>query len=449
MRDEEGLEVVKILDFGISKVLTGEQRELTSKGLLMGTPIYMAPEQARGVAVDPRADLYAVGAILYRAVVGEPAHDADTLGALIAAKLENKIVPASQRNPELSESLDRVLATAMATDPGDRFADARAFRRALAGALGHSSSAAHVPVVRAAAPRAPAAPAQGARAPAPSARPAAGKSPAGKPTGGSVDRSLDQIDLGSLVALDDREGDAPAAALDDRPVSPDDPTLPPAGASQSRSGSAPKPPAQPSAPKRAAVSADAFAPPGADDRDLQLDLAVSSPRPSREEPPPSEPELEEQHSPELHSALRAGQARKRPAGRLTPLLALAGLLVVGGGGYLLLSGDSVEEKPAGPAQPQQVKITINVKPRWAEVRVDGVVQSTQPLWLQRSNREHRITVRATGYRSEALVITPERDLTIPVELHKVAVDKAPEPEPEARKKKKRRRSRRKKRRKKR
>jgi serine/threonine protein kinase len=112
---------VKVLDFGISKV--GDNKDgLTKTGTVMGTPDYMAPEQARGDRVDARADIYAAGAILYRAVTGKkPFEGLDDPMATLTAVLTQEPPRPSELNPAIPLSLELVIQKAMAKNPAERF----------------------------------------------------------------------------------------------------------------------------------------------------------------------------------------------------------------------------------------------------------------------------------------------------------------------------------------
>jgi len=111
---------VKMVDFGISKLDEG-QSGLTKTGVVMGTPAYMAPEQARGERVDARADIYAVGAILYRALTGrKPYEGLDPMATLTAVLCEDPPRPRSLA-PNIPEALELALQRAMAKDPGERW----------------------------------------------------------------------------------------------------------------------------------------------------------------------------------------------------------------------------------------------------------------------------------------------------------------------------------------
>jgi serine/threonine-protein kinase len=120
----------KILDFGISRV--ADKPALTHTGMIMGTPSYMAPEQARGERVDHRADIYAAGAILYRALTGQPPFDRDDPSATLVAVLAEEPPRPRSLNPEIPPDLEVVMQRAMAKAPDQRYATIDDFDRALA-----------------------------------------------------------------------------------------------------------------------------------------------------------------------------------------------------------------------------------------------------------------------------------------------------------------------------
>lgn len=124
---------VKVLDFGISRLDDGtEGTNLTKAGTVMGTPSYMPPEQARGARVDHRADIYAVGAILYRAVTGQLPFDRDDPMATVAAVLTEEPVRPRTLASEIPEGLEIVIQRAMAKDQQARFSTMRELDDALA-----------------------------------------------------------------------------------------------------------------------------------------------------------------------------------------------------------------------------------------------------------------------------------------------------------------------------
>jgi len=121
---------VKIIDFGISKHSNGSAK-LTRTGMVMGTPAYMAPEQARGEAVDHRVDIYAVGAILYRATTGhKPYEGADGAMVLTQVLTEEPYRP-RHHHPDISEPLELLIQRAMARDRADRHASMSELEAAL------------------------------------------------------------------------------------------------------------------------------------------------------------------------------------------------------------------------------------------------------------------------------------------------------------------------------
>jgi serine/threonine-protein kinase len=125
----DGRDYVKVVDFGISKSLKpGEQEpespRLTQTGMVLGTPLYMSPEQARGEdQLDQRIDVYALGVILYEMITGEvPFRGTNYLG-IISQVLTHDVVPPRLLRPDLaiSEACERVILKAMAKDRGERY----------------------------------------------------------------------------------------------------------------------------------------------------------------------------------------------------------------------------------------------------------------------------------------------------------------------------------------
>lgn len=130
----------KILDFGISRsVRQGVERPSaisTQDGMIIGTPDYMSPEQARGETdIDKRADVYAMGVILYRGLTGRLPFLSDTVGELLVQILTATPPRVRDLNPDVDSALSAMVEQAMARNRDDRFADARALRRALRGAM--------------------------------------------------------------------------------------------------------------------------------------------------------------------------------------------------------------------------------------------------------------------------------------------------------------------------
>jgi serine/threonine-protein kinase len=127
---------VLLTDFGITRRIeserTGQAPTLASTGLPIGTPQYMAPEQLDGKQhVDHRADLYALGAVLYELLTGRPPHVADGPYAVAARVLHDLVIPPSQLNAAVWPELDAVVMHALARDPADRYPNAASMRDAL------------------------------------------------------------------------------------------------------------------------------------------------------------------------------------------------------------------------------------------------------------------------------------------------------------------------------
>ena len=122
---------VKLLDFGISKIL-GDGSFHTRTGALLGTPRYMAPEQATGSgAVDARTDLWSVGVILYRALTGRFPHPGTGVAEIVTAIVTTEPVAPRLVRPDLDPAVEALVLRALARDPAARFPTAAAFRDAL------------------------------------------------------------------------------------------------------------------------------------------------------------------------------------------------------------------------------------------------------------------------------------------------------------------------------
>jgi serine/threonine-protein kinase len=120
---------VKIMDFGIARVSGSEH--LTNAGFMMGTPAYMAPEQVLGQEVDARADLYAIGVVLYRVTTGRLPFKGVTPFALAQSQVNDPPTPIRMARQGLPEWLEQVIAVALAKSPGDRFQSAQEFQATL------------------------------------------------------------------------------------------------------------------------------------------------------------------------------------------------------------------------------------------------------------------------------------------------------------------------------
>jgi serine/threonine-protein kinase len=138
---EEGDEVVKIVDFGIAQLKgkedtengTERRRRLTRTGMIFGTPEYMSPEQAAGLSVDLRADIYATGVMLYEMFSGAVPFTGSSFMAVLSAHLTQPIPPMRTYSPELdiSAELEAAVMRALEKDPDARFQSMRELANAL------------------------------------------------------------------------------------------------------------------------------------------------------------------------------------------------------------------------------------------------------------------------------------------------------------------------------
>ncbi|HEY0711049.1 MAG TPA: serine/threonine-protein kinase, partial [Polyangia bacterium] len=138
---EEGEIVAKVIDFGISRPLNQEPQRhagtargmrLTMPGTTVGTPWYMAPEQAQALPnMDHRADIYAAGVILYEACAGQLPFEHEDMHMLLLLVAAGGARPLSTHRPDLPAALSDVIARAMDPDPEARFASAAEFATAL------------------------------------------------------------------------------------------------------------------------------------------------------------------------------------------------------------------------------------------------------------------------------------------------------------------------------
>jgi len=150
---KNGGDHLKLLDFGISKVApnspeAAREMRMTRTGVVMGTPYYMAPEQARGSKdIDHRCDLYAVGAILYECVTGRVPFEAESVNELLFKIVLEPLVPPRSMAPELDPAFEALILCAMGREADARYQTAQQFRDALAPYIGRVSTGTQVVVM--------------------------------------------------------------------------------------------------------------------------------------------------------------------------------------------------------------------------------------------------------------------------------------------------------------
>jgi len=134
LRGQSGDDVVKVLDFGLAKLReSSELGDVTTRGAIVGTPYYMSPEQVRGEPVEPRSDIYSLGALMYTALTACPVFDAATPMAILARHLTEKAISPARRFPQLgiSHTIGSIVLKALAKDPEQRFQSVRTLQQAL------------------------------------------------------------------------------------------------------------------------------------------------------------------------------------------------------------------------------------------------------------------------------------------------------------------------------
>jgi serine/threonine protein kinase len=131
-RRADGSSVIKLLDFGISKLIRGSSPQITTTSAQMGSPLYMSPEQLRRTRdVDNRADIWSLGIILQELIVGEAPFMGESLPEIIAMIVSEPPLSMRLRRPEVPVQLEAVVKRCLEKDPDARFANVAELARAL------------------------------------------------------------------------------------------------------------------------------------------------------------------------------------------------------------------------------------------------------------------------------------------------------------------------------
>jgi serine/threonine-protein kinase len=151
LKNEGGVVYPKILDFGISRTIDPSHgprsARTTREGVIVGTPEYMSPEQARGVKqIDYRTDIYSMGVVLYESLTGRLPYISENVGDLIIKIVTGSAPPVHELEPTVPRAISDVIARAMARLPGDRFLDAGEMQEALL-AASHKTVQAALPTL--------------------------------------------------------------------------------------------------------------------------------------------------------------------------------------------------------------------------------------------------------------------------------------------------------------
>jgi eukaryotic-like serine/threonine-protein kinase len=358
-----GGERIKLLDFGIAKLAvdSSPSSNVTKTGAVMGTPTYMAPEQCRGVTVDHRADLYALGCVIYELCCGRPPFVGEGSGDVLAAHIHLPVPPMAANDREIPPAVEQLVQHLLAKAPADRVQSAEELIRAIDAVTTEGATVATgprrvVPIARA-----------------PSMTTLSGSAT----TSMLLPRSRRRWPIAAfsvgvaaitvvIVALVMRGDDAPAVAS--HPAEPAVPSATPAAPAQPPAGS-PQPAGAPAPPPAAPVPV-----PGA----------------SRDEPsPPAPPPASEDRT-----------ASPAPAEPPAPEPS---------------HGDLVP-RPRDPAD--TIAVAIDSAPSGAQVVLDGTVLGTTPYrtTLTRRDREIKLVLRLAGYSDKVVFARESRPITERVAL---------------------------------
>jgi serine/threonine-protein kinase len=132
---------IKVVDFGIARAATDDT--LTQTGLVLGTASYLSPEQSRGEPVDHRADIYALGCVLYEMLTGRPPFTGATPVSVAYKHVHDQPDLPSRLNPAIPAELEGTVMQALQKDPNARYPSAESFRKALATAAGEPTAPLH------------------------------------------------------------------------------------------------------------------------------------------------------------------------------------------------------------------------------------------------------------------------------------------------------------------
>jgi serine/threonine protein kinase len=121
--EKRGGDEVKLMDFGIARLQESVASNLTRTGVIMGTPAYMAPEQAEGTQVSEKTDIYALGIVLYEMLTGSVPFKAPTPSAVLVKQLQEPPIPLRKVRKEISAAIDRLVMRALEKNPEKRQPD--------------------------------------------------------------------------------------------------------------------------------------------------------------------------------------------------------------------------------------------------------------------------------------------------------------------------------------
>jgi serine/threonine protein kinase/DNA-binding CsgD family transcriptional regulator len=127
---------IKIMDFGLAIPRASDFKRLTAVGTIIGTPAYLSPEQAQGLTLDPRTDIYSTGIVMFEMITGILPFDADDIGSILLQQVKKPAPPLSKYIPAISKDLEKIILKALEKKPSARYETAYDMAVALAPVTG-------------------------------------------------------------------------------------------------------------------------------------------------------------------------------------------------------------------------------------------------------------------------------------------------------------------------
>ena len=112
--------ILKLVDFGLANVHSSEISGRDKK-MIMGTPLYMSPEQIVGLTLDHRSDMYSLGATFYHALCGEPPFKSEDFKEILDQHLNSPLIPLGERQSKAAPALCKIIDKMLSKDPNDRY----------------------------------------------------------------------------------------------------------------------------------------------------------------------------------------------------------------------------------------------------------------------------------------------------------------------------------------
>jgi serine/threonine-protein kinase len=380
-----GGERIKLLDFGIAKLSDPSLSNMTSTGMLMGTPTYMAPEQCRGVAIDHRVDLYALGCVIFELCCGRPPYLGEAAGDLIAAHIHLPVPSVAAYNPEIPPPVAQLVQHLLAKAPADRVASAEALIRLIDAVSTDRSAATTSPR-----PMAPI-------ATPPSVTTLSGSAAMSVPVAAlrgrprwpiaAVAIGLAAITIVTVTVVKRRHDDATVVAA--HPVEPAVPATAPAAPAQPPPASAPAVSPPQASPPPGSVPAPSATFAATEGQAGAGPIKPAAPAPDRGDPRGAAGPDAAPTAPQPPSTASAPHAPPRSQG----------------------SSDTVD-------------VAVDSTPPGAQILLRGVVLGTTPYHgtLPRDDREARLVVRLAGYADKVVGVRASQ----PIAEHVTLARKAPE-----------------------